>query len=124
MLKDILKRIDQRLSALNLKESAAAKSAGLSDSAIRDIRRDLVRGKDRGVSSKTIFALAPILETSPAWLLDGTGPEMIPPELYLALVELQESALTDVARKELVGRVARQIRFEITDQTSRRDTAA
>lgn len=76
MLKDILERIDARLEAVGLSESKAAKLAGLSDSAIRDMRRALKAGRDGGgVSSRTINALAPILQTSPSWLLEAAGDE-------------------------------------------------
>ncbi|MDM7851839.1 LexA family protein [Pseudochrobactrum kiredjianiae] len=75
MLKDILERIDRRLLAVGLAESKAAKLAGLSDSAIRNMRRAVRNGKDQGASIKTIEAIAPILKTSSTWLLDGTGNE-------------------------------------------------
>lgn len=76
MLKDILERIDARLDAVGLSESRAAKLAGLSDSAIRDMRRALKSGRrGAGVSTRTINALAPVLETSPSWLLDAVGDE-------------------------------------------------
>lgn len=75
MLKEILERIDKRLAAVGLSESRAATLAGLSDSAIRNMRRAVRDGKDRGASIKTIEAIAPILNTSSAWLLEGTGSE-------------------------------------------------
>lgn len=72
MLRDVLKRIDERLEAMGLKESKAAKMAGLSDSAIRNIRRAVNDGKDtQGVSILTLEKLAPVLDTTPGWLLDG-----------------------------------------------------
>ncbi|MHB2265009.1 XRE family transcriptional regulator [Aliihoeflea sp. PC F10.4] len=72
MLEDILSRIDQKLEALGLTESRAAKVAGLSDSAIRDMRRAIKNGRqDAGVSTRTLFALAPVLESSVEWLLTG-----------------------------------------------------
>ncbi|TPN11686.1 hypothetical protein [Mesorhizobium sp. B2-1-2] len=79
MIEDILRRIDQRLAALDIKESRAAKLAGLSDSAIRDIRRAANRGrKDAGVSTRTLEKLAPVLETTVVWLVSGEGPETEP----------------------------------------------
>lgn len=76
MLSEIITRIEARLTAVGLKESAAAKKAGLSDSAIRDMRRAIKAGKDdAGVSTRTLEKLAPVLETSVAWLVDGSGPE-------------------------------------------------
>lgn len=72
MLRDILERIDAKLAETELTESRAAKIAGLSDSAIRDMRRALKSGReDAGVSSRTLVALAPVLRTSAEWLLTG-----------------------------------------------------
>lgn len=75
MLKEILERIDKRLAAVGLAESKAATLAGLSDSAIRNMRRAVRNGKDQGASIKTLEALAPVLNTSSTWLLEGTGTE-------------------------------------------------
>lgn len=76
MLVDILQRIDRRLAAVGLSESRAATLAGLSDSAIRDMRRAVKRGRVKGgASTRTLAALAPVLKTNPAWLLDGVGVE-------------------------------------------------
>lgn len=78
MLKEILARIESRLKAVGLKESAAAKLAGLSDSAIRDMRRALRDGKDdAGVSTRTLLRLAPVLQTTASWLMEETGPEVV-----------------------------------------------
>lgn len=74
MLKDILDRIDQRLTEVGLTESRASKLAGLSDSAIRDMRRAVRSGRERaGVSTRTLAALAPVLDTTADWLLTGSG---------------------------------------------------
>ncbi|MCA0032714.1 hypothetical protein [Mesorhizobium sp. B263B2A] len=90
MLKDILARIESRLNAVGLKESAAAVMAGLSDSAIRDMRRAIRDGKDdAGVSTRTLVKLAPVLETTASWLMEGTGPEqsvMRSPDEILAVL--------------------------------------
>lgn len=75
MLKDVLARIDKRLRVVRMSESAAAKAAGLSDSAIRNIRRAVKDGREQGASTMTLEKLAPILKTSAAWLLTGVGPE-------------------------------------------------
>ncbi|AVH41858.1 LexA family protein [Agrobacterium tumefaciens] len=79
MLEDVLARIDKRLKALGLAESSAATKAGLSDSAIRNMRRAVKSGKGRtaGASTKTIDKLAPVLRTTSAWLLDEIGPEEV-----------------------------------------------
>lgn len=86
MLKDVLDRIETRLRAVGLSESAAAKRAGLSDSAIRNIRRAVEAGREVGVSTKTMNALAPILETTAAWLVDGAGPEAGGGEYFVPLM--------------------------------------
>lgn len=79
MLKDVLFRIDKRLAAVGLSESAAAKKAGLSDSAIRNMRRAVEKDprKTGGVTSGTLSKLAPVLKTSVSWLLEESGPEAI-----------------------------------------------
>lgn len=76
MLKEILERIHQRLDAVGLSASAASAKAGLSKDAIRNIERAVEHGKDAGASTTTLTRLAPILETSASWLIDGSGPEM------------------------------------------------
>ncbi len=44
--------------------------------AIRNLERAIEKNTGRsGISTATIKALAPVLETTPAWLLDGTGPD-------------------------------------------------
>ena len=77
MLEDVLARIDKRLKAVGLAESAAALKADLSDSAIRNMRRAVKAGdgKKRGASIRTIEKLAPILKTTAVWLMDEVGPE-------------------------------------------------
>lgn len=75
MLKDVLDRIEQRLADLDISATAASKAAGLSADAIRNMRR-AVNGEGpprHGVSSATLNALAPVLQVSSKWLLDG-GP--------------------------------------------------
>jgi transcriptional regulator with XRE-family HTH domain len=75
--KGIISRIEKRLKALGLTENSASSSAGLSRDAIRSIRRNIESGKQRGVSSETLEKLAPVLQTSKAWLLSGDGPEVV-----------------------------------------------
>ncbi|AGF74851.1 phage repressor protein [Bartonella australis AUST/NH1] len=76
MLDKILERIDKRLKAVGLTESRAAIEAGLSNSTIRSIRIKVKRGDiNKGVETKTLAALAPVLKTNVAWLADGTGNE-------------------------------------------------
>jgi len=66
MLREVLQRIQKRLKAMGLSESRASTMAGLSNSAIRNIRRAVEEGKSQGVSINTLIALAPILNTSVA----------------------------------------------------------
>lgn len=73
--KDILKRIDRRLAALGLSDRAASLKAGRSADAIRSIRRQIEDGTQRGISSDTLEAFAPVLETTSQWLLAKIGPE-------------------------------------------------
>jgi len=56
---------------MDLTESKAATMAGLSDSAIRNMRRAVKQGKEQGASIKTLDKLAPVLDTTSAWLLSG-----------------------------------------------------
>lgn len=95
MLKDILKRIDQRLDALGLTESVASKNAGLSDSAIRNVRRAVKSGKDQGVSTRTLELLAPVLKTSVGWLTTGEG-EPIADSLDLLVAQIPSEFADEV----------------------------
>lgn len=71
MLKDILDRIESRLQALDLTASAASTRAGLSKDAIRNIQRAVELGKEGGASTQTLTKLAPVLQTTASWLLEG-----------------------------------------------------
>lgn len=71
MIDDILKRIEERLVALNLTAATASRKAGLSKDAIRNMKRASASQSQQGVSTNTINALAAALEVSPAWLLSG-----------------------------------------------------
>lgn len=74
----IYRRIKRRLEKLDLTEYSAAVRAGLSKDAIRNIRRT-IEGDDpnrRGdVATRTVEALAPVLQTTPWWLIWEHGPE-------------------------------------------------
>jgi SOS-response transcriptional repressor LexA len=72
--KRILKRIERRLAAVEMSADAASKEAGKPD-AIRNLRRAVEEGSDRGITVRTIQALAPVLHTTSSWLLEETGPE-------------------------------------------------
>lgn len=75
MSHELLHRIQARLKAVSLSESAASKAAGLSADTIRNLRRDLGAGKPRSMNAASLEALAPILRTTPQWLLTGEGSE-------------------------------------------------
>lgn len=75
MLKDVLERVEARLKFVGLSATAASRAAGLSEDAIRNMRRAVERGDRGGVSTSTITALAPVLQTTAAWLMDGEGGE-------------------------------------------------
>ena len=70
----ILERIEHRLEIVGLSASAASKAAGKSD-AIRNLQRAVSEKRRVGLSTATINALAPVLQTTPVWLLAGAGPE-------------------------------------------------
>jgi phage repressor protein C with HTH and peptisase S24 domain len=76
MIDAVLARIEKRLLAVDLKAAQASRRAGLSPDAIRNLRRaakgELTR---QGASTRTIDLLAPVLGTTPGWLLDGVGEE-------------------------------------------------
>lgn len=71
-LEDILTRIESRLAALGLSAHAASLAAKKPD-AIRNLKRAVKNGDRRGVTTETLIALAPVLKTSAAWLLEGVG---------------------------------------------------
>lgn len=81
MLSDVVNRIEARLKAVGLSATAASRQAGLGEDAIRNMKRALQSDDRKGVSTRTISALAPILQTSVAWLMEGIGadgdPQMV-----------------------------------------------
>ncbi len=79
MLEEIVARVEERLAAVGLSATAASLRANLSADAIRNMKRALKSGDDRqGVSSNTLLALAPVLETTAAWLIEGPPPSTLP----------------------------------------------
>jgi len=74
MLKDIYDRIVQRLDATGLGGREACRAAGLHPDTLRNIKRALEAGTGSrtGISSRTIAALAPVLGTTGAWLMEGS----------------------------------------------------
>lgn len=73
-LKEILARIERRLKVLDISADKASKQAGKPD-AIRNLRRAVKEGSRSGISTATIEALAPALETTATWLIEGSGSE-------------------------------------------------
>lgn len=80
MLVDVLNRVHQRLEVLGKSGHSASLEAGLSSDAIRNMERAVKQGKRSGVSTKTITALAPVLQTTVAWLMDGDNAEVVTSE--------------------------------------------
>ena len=79
-LKDVLTRIESRLKALGLSAHAASLAAKKPD-AIRNLRRAVSNGDRRGVTTETLNALAPVLQTTASWLLEGVGGTPMPATL-------------------------------------------
>ncbi|HXW70099.1 MAG TPA: S24 family peptidase [Methylocella sp.] len=71
-LQDILSRIEARLEATGLSAHAASLAAKRPD-AIRNLKRAVKNNDRRGVTTETLAALAPVLKTTAAWLLEGVG---------------------------------------------------
>jgi hypothetical protein len=71
-LDDILTRIESRLAVMGLSAHAASRLAKKPD-AIRNLKRAVTNGERRGITTETLGALAPVLGTTAAWLLEGIG---------------------------------------------------
>lgn len=71
-LEDILARIENRLKAVGLSAHAASLAAKRPD-AIRNLKRAVKNHDRRGITTETLTALAPVLKTTAAWLLEGVG---------------------------------------------------
>jgi len=71
-LEDVLFRIESRLKAVGLSAHAASLAAKRPD-AIRNLKRAVKKHDRRGVTTETLMALAPVLKTTAAWLLEGVG---------------------------------------------------
>lgn len=77
-LKKIVGRIESRLKVVDLSAAAASKAAGLSASAIYNLKRGAA-GKipTKGGNAATFAALAPVLRTTAGWLMTGEGSEVV-----------------------------------------------
>ena len=71
LLKDVLERVESRLKALNMSAHAASMAAKKPD-AVRNLRRAVQNGERRGITTDTLSALAPVLQTTASWLMEGT----------------------------------------------------
>lgn len=106
-LEDVLVRIESRLKAVGLSAHAASLAARRPD-AIRNLKRAVKNHDRRGVTTETLTALAPVLKTTAAWLLEGVGegaPHNVVPvvgrigaggEIQPAFEELSPDRLYDV----------------------------
>lgn len=74
-LKAILARIDKRLAITGHSDASASREATGSPDTIRNWRRTVKEGSKGGATLRKIEALAPVLRTTPAWLIDEIGPE-------------------------------------------------
>ncbi len=72
LLQDVLSRVESRLAVVGLSAHAASLAAKKPD-AIRNLRRAVQNNDRRGITTETLSALAPVLQTSAAWLLEGVG---------------------------------------------------
>lgn len=89
--KQILNRIDRRLQIVGLTEHAASKQAGHPE-LIRNLRRAVRNGVDRGVKMAPFKALAKELRTTAEWLIDQVGPEELDAERQMIPVKGQVGA--------------------------------
>ena len=69
-LESVLTRIESRLKEVGLSPHAASLAAGRPD-AIRNLKRAVKNPERHGITTETLAALAPVLKTTAAWLLEG-----------------------------------------------------
>ena len=86
MLSQVLQRVEKRLQATGLSAAAASKAAGLSEDAIRNMKRAEAKEGRTGVSTRTLAALAQVLGTTSGWLMEGAGSEEATGEPMTALL--------------------------------------
>lgn len=118
MLKDILNRIESRLEFVELDATNASLRADLSEDAIRNIRRTVKSGKqDASVGSHTLLQLAPVLQTSGSWLLEGVdcGVEHLPPSMHRLW---RSFAMITAAPPEVQDRIAEFAEFQLARYAS------
>jgi SOS-response transcriptional repressor LexA len=71
-IENVLARIESRLKVVGLSAHAASQAAKRPD-AIRNLKRAVKNHDRRGITTETLMALAPVLKTTAAWLLEGVG---------------------------------------------------
>lgn len=69
----LAERIIKRLRALDLTPAGASKAAGFAPTFVRDV----IDGRKEAIRSNSAIALANVLRTSPEWLLEGRGEEVV-----------------------------------------------
>lgn len=123
MLIDILKRIENRLEVVGIDATTASLRADLSEDAIRNIRRTVKRGKkDASVNSHTLLHLAPVLQTTGSWLLEGIhcSVENLPPSMHRLW---KAFILLASAPPEVHDRIADFAEYQLALYEKSRDTA-
>lgn len=89
-LKDVLARVEARLAATGLTADSASNRAKRPD-AIRNMRRAVRSGKG-GPTAETIAALAPVLGTTAAWLIEGVTDDVRSEDVAAALAAPRPAA--------------------------------
>lgn len=115
MLNEILDRIEGRLKAVGLDATNASLQAGLGEDAIRNIRRTVKADKpDAGASTTTLIKLAPVLQTTVAWLIEGSDAsvERLSPHQRV-LWEIFKKAIN--ASPEVQDRIAAFAEFQLSN---------
>lgn len=123
MLNEILERIEDRLIVVGLDPAVASVRAGLSKDAIRNIQRAVKNGKPgAGASTTTLVQLAPVLETTASWLLEGVdcGSEQMPTSMRRLWEALALAADTS---PEVQDRIAEFAEFQVARYAKSRETA-
>ncbi|ASY56462.1 MULTISPECIES: hypothetical protein [Sinorhizobium] len=123
MLNEILERIERRLEVVGLEPAVASVRAGLSKDAIRNIQRAVRSGKKgAGTSTETLTQLAPVLETTAAWLIEGVdcGAENLPPSMR----RLWQAFASAAAAPEMVrDRIAHFAEYQLDNYAKSLETA-
>lgn len=124
ILREILERIERRLEAVGLEPAVASVRAGLSKDAIRNIKRKVNQGEDEdaGTSTSTLIKLAPVLNTTAAWLLEGVehGQENMPPSMRRLWAAVVAAANTS---PDVQDRIAEFAEYQISRYAKSREIA-